>query len=55
MAVSALMKCDIDLRNHLYKEIVLTGGNTQIKNFPQRLLNELSDMLPKDTSVRILA
>merc|ERR1712141_102862 len=34
-------KCDLDLRRDLYKEIVLTGGTTNTKNFGRRLVTEL--------------
>jgi len=34
-------QCDLDLRRDLYKEIVLTGGSTNTKNFGRRLVTEL--------------
>jgi actin-related protein len=51
---SALKKTDIDLRKHLYKEIILTGGNTAITGLPERLLNELTALVPRDVAVRLL-
>lgn len=53
LANSALKKSDIDLRKHLYKEVILTGGNTGITGLPERLLNELTAMVPKDVIVSI--
>ncbi len=38
---SQLEKCDMTMRHPLYQNIVLTGGNTCLNGFPQRLLNEL--------------
>jgi centractin len=42
MIYGCLKKTDLDLRKTLYSEILLTGGNTMIRNFPERLLNELT-------------
>lgn len=51
LANSALKKSDIDLRKHLYSEIILTGGNAGITGMPERLLNEITRMVPKDANV----
>ena len=48
---NCLKKTDLDLRKTLYSEIVLTGGNTMIRNFPERLLNEVQLLNPKDVKV----
>lgn len=37
----SISKTDIDLRPTLYQNIILSGGNTLMKNFGDRLLNEL--------------
>ncbi|ODV79158.1 Actin/actin-like protein [Suhomyces tanzawaensis NRRL Y-17324] len=37
----AISKTDLDLRPILYQNIILSGGNTLLKNFGDRMLNEL--------------
>jgi len=48
-------KCDLDLRRNLYKEIVLTGGTTQTKNFGRRLVTELQDKVAKKAKIKVYA
>ena len=38
LLANSLSKVDIDLRNTLYNEIVLAGGNTMMDGFPERLI-----------------
>ncbi|KAI5956406.1 ARP1 [Candida jiufengensis] len=40
----AIAKTDLDLRPILYQNILLSGGNTLLKNFGDRLLKELKDL-----------
>ncbi len=49
--VNTVKKCDMDLRKRLYSEILLAGGNTMIHGFPERFLNELNKVLPKELKV----
>ncbi|WLF80873.1 centractin- actin- protein of the dynactin complex [Lodderomyces elongisporus] len=51
----AIAKNDLDLRPILYQNILLSGGNTLIKNFGDRLLKELKDLQDqnKDASASI--
>lgn len=44
----------MDLRKRLYSEILLAGGNTMIHGFPERFLNELNKVLPKELKVPFL-
>merc|ERR1712154_280931 len=41
LILDAINKCDHYKRNRLYDAIYLVGGNCDINNFQQRLLNEL--------------
>jgi len=41
MVDSAISNCPIDTRRHLYKNIVLSGGNTSFKNFNRRLQKDI--------------
>lgn len=42
----AIMECDVDVRPQLYRTIALSGGNTLIKNFPERLEEEVKKLVP---------
>ena len=41
LAYKSIEKCDSDLRINLYNNIVLAGGTTFMKNFPERFDYEL--------------
>lgn len=43
---SAVQKCNIDIRNALYSNIVLSGGCTMFPGLAERLKKEVSAMLP---------
>lgn len=41
MIVTAIKKCDIDLRKTLYECIITAGGTTLMTGFPERLLKSV--------------
>ena len=43
---NSISKCDIDLRRELYSNIIVTGGNTLLPGFTERLNKELLDSGP---------
>lgn len=45
----------MDLKRNLYKSIVLSGGNTQINGFAERLASEMENLVGKKTIVEITA
>lgn len=51
MLISSIKKTDIDLRKTLYKEIVLAGGTTLLNGFPERFINEVRKISPKEVFV----
>lgn len=51
MVHNVLQKSDLELRKHLHKDILLTGGNTKFNGFEDRFLSELSAISPKDVKV----
>ncbi|KAF8821162.1 actin-related protein ARP1 [Cardiosporidium cionae] len=55
LLVTAIQRCDMDLRKPLYSQIVLSGGSTLFAGFGDRLLNEIRKMAPKDVKIRISA
>ncbi|KAI3403316.1 ARP1 [Candida oxycetoniae] len=55
LTATAIAKTDLDLRPVLYQNILLSGGNTLLKNFGDRLLKELKEQQDqnKDASTSI--
>ena len=43
IVVSSLSKCDPDIKDDIKESICLIGGNTYLRNFEERLKNNLSD------------
>ena len=43
MVVESLKLCDDDVKNDINESVCLIGGNTLLKNFPEKLRMELSD------------
>jgi actin-related protein len=48
LVVEAIKKTDLNLRREFYANILLGGGNTDIKNFPERLKKEISSKIPSN-------
>eukprot|EP00283_Hemiselmis_rufescens_P013680 CAMPEP_0173455526 /NCGR_PEP_ID=MMETSP1357-20121228/54419_1 /TAXON_ID=77926 /ORGANISM="Hemiselmis rufescens, Strain PCC563" /LENGTH=353 /DNA_ID=CAMNT_0014422667 /DNA_START=13 /DNA_END=1071 /DNA_ORIENTATION=+ len=55
MLHESLMKCDLDVRRHLMKQVVLSGGSTLFPGFGDRLLSETRKLVGPNTKVRISA
>ncbi len=54
----AIMKCPIDVRRSLYKNIVLSGGTTMFKDFGRRLqrdIKNLADVRMQENIARLSA
>ena len=47
--------CDIDLRPALYGSVVVTGGNTLIQGFIERLNRDLSNKTPPTMRCKLIA
>jgi len=41
-----IQKCDLSIRDELWRNIVVGGGNTQFANFTKRLENDLKSLIP---------
>jgi len=52
---TSIQKCDIDLRRDLFKNIVLSGGNTMFPGIDTRLTNELKALAPQKIDVKVVA
>jgi len=52
MAFHAITKCDVDVQRALSANIVLSGGTMMFQGMKERMLKELSTLLPPTTPVR---
>jgi actin beta/gamma 1 len=52
---NAIQMCDIDLRKELYQNIVLSGGSTMFPGLKERLHKELTELVPENVEIRIVA
>ena len=52
---SAIKKMDLDLRKNFYGNIVLSGGNSMLNGFSERLANEMEPLVAEKTKLTILA
>jgi actin-related protein len=50
-----IQSCDIDLRRDLYRNIVLSGGNTMFPGMAERLTNEIKALVPQKVEVKVNA
>ncbi|XP_053550166.1 uncharacterized protein LOC128641657 [Bombina bombina] len=55
MIFDSIMKCGIDIRKDLYRNIILSGGTTLLKGFDERLLKEMQTQVPTGMPVTIIA
>merc|ERR1712056_159632 len=52
---NCIQACDIDLRRDLFKNIVLSGGNTMFPGIAERLTNEIKALAPQKIDVKVNA
>jgi actin, other eukaryote len=55
LTYSSINECDIDLRKSLYENIILSGGTTLYKNFPERLEKEMKALVPAAINPKVYA
>ena len=51
----SIEKCDSELHSELYRNVLLSGGNTMFPGFPERLKKEIIALVPTDTKVKVIA
>jgi len=51
----SIMKCDVDLRRHLYQNVVLSGGTTMFPGIGERLTRELTALAPSTMKIKVIA
>ncbi len=49
------MKCDIDIRQYLYWNVVLSGGSTMYPGIAGRMQKELTNLAPNSMKIKIIA
>ena len=51
----SIMRCDIDIRKDLYKNIVLSGGSSMFQGFSERIEKEVIALAPPSMKVMVFA
>ncbi|XP_070580866.1 actin-4-like [Ptychodera flava] len=52
---SSIMKCDMDIRSDLYSNVLLSGGTTMYPGIADRLLREMTALVPSSIKVKVVA
>lgn len=55
MVYQSIMKVDLDVRKDLYNNIILSGGSTMFPGTPERVMKELSTLVPSSVKTNIIA
>tara|TARA_R110002050_G_scaffold98545_2_gene204779 strand:+ start:405 stop:1121 length:717 start_codon:yes stop_codon:yes gene_type:complete len=55
LIAQSIEKCDITVRRELWETIILGGGSSVFPGLDQRLFKELSQLVPSEVSVNIIA
>ena len=55
MIYESIQECDEVQSNYFYESIFLSGGNTMLEGFSERLLKEIEAKAPKSINVRIFS
>ena len=50
-----IMKCDVDIRKHLYANVVLSAGNTMFAGIGERMTKELTALAPSSMKSKVAA
>ena len=51
----AINTCDVDIRRDLYKDIVLSGGNTMFPGINERMTKEIKALAPASMNVKVIS
>jgi len=51
----SIMKCDVDIRRELYRNIVLSGGTTMFPGIEDRMTKELVSLAPPSMKINVVA
>lgn len=51
----SVMKCDVDVRKELLQNVILAGGSTLFEGMGERMWQELHQLAPSNTKIKLLA
>jgi len=51
----SIMKCDIDIRKELYKNILVCGGTSMLHGYAERIEKEVIALAPPSMKIRVIA
>lgn len=54
LVVSSVDSCDVDVHSNLWSSIILTGGNTLLNGYSERLLVEIQKVVPVGTRFKAI-
>ena len=54
MTHNSIMKCDVDMRKDLYRNIILSGGSTMFQGFADRMTKELTALSPSSMKIKVV-
>ncbi|CAL9200458.1 actin-2-like [Musa acuminata AAA Group] len=52
---NSIMKCDVDIRKDLYRNIVLNGGSTMFPGIAVRMRKEIEALAPSNMKIKVVA
>jgi actin beta/gamma 1 len=52
---SSIMRCDVEMREDLYANIVLSGGSTMFPGFADRMQKEITSLAPPTMKINVIA
>lgn len=55
ISFDSTQRCDIDVRRELLSNVVLAGGNTLFEGFADRMWQDLHQIAPSSTKIKMLA
>ena len=51
----SIARCDMDVRKHMYANIVLSGGNTMFPGVSERMVKEITALAPPTIKIKAIA
>jgi actin-related protein len=51
----SIMKCDVEARKELFQNVILAGGNTLFEGMGEKMWQELHQLAPSSTKIKMLA
>ena len=49
------MECDVEIRKELYANVLLSGGNTMFQGIGERMMKEISQFVPENIKIKVVA